>query len=130
MRTRLLALVMTCLAALATAGCLVETREVRDPRSAFDDARGAAARVQGRHGPARRLNVLAYDPGDHELTRVSLPLWLAKKAVRKGELDWDTQGEAGERALTYLRGRDLDKLLLGTLVEIEDDGERVLIWLD
>lgn len=125
MKTRLAVLVAVVLAA---AGCLVETREVRDPAPAFDAARGAAARVQGRPGPARQLNILAYDPHDHELTRVRLPLWLAKKALREGDLD--AGGEAGERAVARLRERGLERVPLGTLVEADDDGERVLIWFD
>lgn len=114
--------------ALAAAGCLVETREVRDPGPAFDAARGTAARLQGRPGPARRLNILAYDARDHELTRVRLPLWLAKKTLREGDLG--AGGEAGERAVARLRQRDLGRVPLGTLVEADEDGERVLIWLD
>lgn len=119
--------------ALVTAGCLVEVREVRDPRPAFERARADAARVQGRSGPAQRLNVLAYDPDDRELARLSLPMWLARKAARDGEFDadLDDEGDVGRRVKQRLRGRDLDGLPLGVLVEIEDKGgERVLIWLD
>ncbi len=128
MLRRLAALAMTCGVALASAGCLVETREVDDPRPAFDDARATAARLQGRLGPARRLNVLAYDPADHELTRVSLPLGLARRVV--AEADEDARGGAGAQALRRWRGRDLERLPLGALVEAQDGDERVLIWLE
>ncbi len=128
MRRRLVALAMTCGVALASAGCLIETREVDDPRPAFDDARASAARLQGRLGPAKRLNLLAYEPSDHELTRVSLPLGLARRVV--AEVDEDARDGARAHALRRLRGRDLDKLPLGALVEVEDGDERVLIWLE
>ena len=62
------------LAALLQAGCLVNIEHTTDPTAAFQEARTEALRFQGKPGPAHRLNVLVYDPGDHEMMRVSLPM--------------------------------------------------------
>jgi hypothetical protein len=80
------------------------------------------------------LNVLAYDPSDHELVRVSLPMWLVRKADRHGDWDLDldnARGERTKRALKrHLRLQDIERAGLGVLVEVEeDDGEQVLVWL-
>jgi hypothetical protein len=117
------------LAALCSAACLVEVREVSDPEPAFREARAEAARLQGRPGPARSVNVLSYDPRERELTRLSVPFWLVRKA--EGHVDLDELGdERAERALRALKMRDLERAGLGALVEVaEDDGERVLVWL-
>jgi hypothetical protein len=120
---------LAALAALLGAACLVEVREVPDPEPAFREARAEAARLQGRSGPARSLNILSYDPEERELTRLSVPIWLVRKA--EGHVDLDELGdERAERALRALKLRDLERAGLGALVEVaEDDGERVLVWL-
>ncbi len=115
-------------------GCFVEISHVRDPAPAFRAARAQAARHAGRPGPAHQLNVLVFDPGDHELVRVSLPMWLVRKADHHGDWDIDLDDERGERAQRvlkrHLRMRDLEQAGLGVLVEVEeDDGEQVLVWL-
>ena len=115
-------------------GCFVEVTRVRNPEPMFRAARAQAARHAGRPGPAHQLNVLAYDPSDHQLVRVSLPMWLVRKADHHGDWDIDLDDERGERAQRalkrHLRMRDLERAGLGILVEVEeDDGERVLVWL-
>ena len=106
------------------------TRRRRSTRRAAE-----AARVAGQPGPARSLQVLVYDPGDRELVRVSLPMWLVRKLDH--EVDWDDDdwdAEDGDKVRHALRGRislrDLEKSALGTLIEVEEeDGEQVLVWL-
>jgi hypothetical protein len=105
------------------AGCLVHVEAVADPSAAFVEARQLASRATGRHGRARTLHVLAYDPEDGELTRLSLPTWLARRLDPE---DLDLDGAAGR-----LRLDDVRKAAPGFLLESEDeDGERVLVWLD
>jgi len=115
-------------------GCFVEVTKVRNPEPLFREARAEAARHAGRPGPAHELNVLAYDPSDHELVRVSLPMWLVRKADRHGDWDLDLDDARGERAKRclkrHLRLQDLEAAGPGILVEVEeDDGEQVLVWL-
>jgi hypothetical protein len=124
------------LVALLGAGCLVEIRRVSDPRPAFQEAREEARRLQGKPGPAHAVNVLVYEPDEHKLVRVSVPMWLVKKIkhdVDDGDIDWDDDddtGRAGRRARRHLRIEELEKAGLGVLVEVEDDdGGQVLVWL-
>ncbi len=125
-------LVTTLVAGLLGAGCLVQVDHVKDPSQAFREARAEAARFQGRPGPARQVNVLAYDPDDHELVRVSLPMWLCRKLDHHTQLDFDGDGEerAARAVKRHVRLEDLEKAGLGVLLEVEEgDGEQVLIWL-
>jgi len=77
------------------------------------------------------VQVLVYDPSDGELVRVSVPLWLARKAA--DEADFDLGEELGEKLEGRLRGirlSELEKVGRGALVEVEDeDGTQVLVWL-
>lgn len=118
------------------AGCLVQIEHVRDPRPHFEAARREAARLQGRRGPAKELNVLVYDADDEKLVRVSIPMWLARKIESK--VDWDKHAdfdsgdkERVERSIRrHVNLREIERAGLGLLVEVEeDDGEQVLVWL-
>jgi hypothetical protein len=111
-------------------GCFVQIDHVSDPTRAFSEARAEAARLSGRQGPAHEVNVLVFEPEDHELVRVSLPLWLVRKLARgEGHLD-DDADRAFRSVKAHVRLEDLERAGLGTLVEVEsDDGEQVLVWL-
>jgi hypothetical protein len=124
------------LAAVLSAGCLVQVETVRDARPEFDRARREASRFQGRPGPAHQLNVLVFDPDDHKLVRVSLPMWLVRKVEKKAnggdgiDIDFDADERAERAVKRHLRLEDIEKAGLGVLVEVEeDDGEQVLVWL-
>src|SRR5947208_13965483 len=67
-------------AALGT-GCLVQIDHVADPGPEFRRARAEALRIAGTGHP-HEVNVLAYDADERELVRVTVPLWLVKKAQR------------------------------------------------
>jgi hypothetical protein len=125
------------LAAVLSSACFVKVEKLEraaDAAAAFRDARAEIARIQGSRGPAHELNVLVYDPGDREMVRVSVPLWLARKF--EGQVDWDDldDDDPGDRVARRLRHRvrleDLEKAGRGVVVEVEDDGgEQVLVWL-
>ena len=118
-------------AALLLGGCLVEIRHVDDPVPAFRQARTEATKLQGRPGPARRVNVLVFDESDQKLVRVSLPLWLVRKIDKDGEIDLGEEaGDIAEGLRPRLRLEDIEKAGLGILVEVEEDGgDQVLVWL-
>jgi hypothetical protein len=116
------------------AGCLVSVEHVQDPAPAFARARAEAATVAGHAGPAHRLNALAYDPDEGELVQVSVPMWLARKAVHEGRLEVaeedEAEGRAARAVARHVSLEDLERAGLGVLAEVEDDdGEQVLIWL-
>ena len=134
MRTRLL--VAAIAAGALSSGCLVQIEHVRDPRPHFEAARREAARLQGRRGPAKELNVLVYDAGEQKLVRVSLPMWLARKIESRVDWDRDDARDSDDRdrversVRRHVNLREIEKAGLGLLVEVEDDdGEQVLVWL-
>lgn len=133
-RGRQVGLVVAALA-LSEAACLVQITHVADPRPIFSAARVEAERLAGRPGRARELNVLVWDRDDGELVRISLPMWLVRKAERR--VDWREEIEGGDgvkdhvrQALRRVRLEDVEKAGLGILAEVEEDGgDQVLVWL-
>jgi hypothetical protein len=121
-------------AAIASSACLVQISHVRDPGPVFRQARLEATRYMGRPGPARQVNVLVWSPDEGELVRVSVPMWLVRKAVRHADWDEIDLDEGGGHVKEILKRRirleELEKAGLGTLVEVEEEeGEQVLVWL-
>ena len=121
---------------LAESACLVQITHVADPRPIFGAARAEADRLTGRPGRAHELNVLVWNHDDHELVRVSLPMWIVRRAER--HIDWDDDAFDGDRdardhvreAMRHVRLEDLEKAGLGILAEVEEDGgNQVLVWL-
>jgi hypothetical protein len=122
---------------LGEAACLVQITHVTDPRPIFGEARMEAERLTGRPGRAHELNVLVWNRDDRELVRVSLPMWIVRKAER--HIDWDDDDAFdGDRrakdhvreALGHVRLEDLEKAGLGILAEVEEEGgNQVLVWL-
>lgn len=134
MRARCLPAVI--LAGLVVSGCLVQIEHIRDPRPHFEAARREAARLQGRRGPAKELNLLVYDASEQKLVRVSIPMWLARKIESRVDwdkdvdLDWDDKQRASRTVRRHVNLEEIEKAGLGLLVEVdEDDGEQVLVWL-
>ena len=134
-------LALTAALAFSSIGCLVNITHVSNPDRYFDEAARNARAVAGQKGPARELHVLVYDADDRKLVRVDLPLGMVRRITRDAEFDWDFDdfdfcesskhgcSEARHR-LRKFRGRDLEKLPLGPLVEVsDDDGERVFVYL-
>ena len=134
---RLPGVLVAAVLAVLTAGCLVDIDKVADPGPAFARARAEASRLQGRRGPAGRLNVLVYDAGEGQLVRVSLPMWMVRKLDEHDDhdgldLDFDEGrgGEAARKAARRLRLKDIEKAGLGVLTEVEEEGgDQVLVWL-
>lgn len=133
------ALLVILLAATGS-GCLVHIERVANGAERFAAALDEAQRHQGRSGPAREINVLVYDPDDHEMVRVSLPVWLANRVashVDVDDIDIDPDNEDEVRLARAVRRsfkdgelRDLSKLPLGILAQVDSsDGERVLVWM-
>jgi hypothetical protein len=128
--------------AFATSGCLVNITHVSNPDRYFEEARRNAAAVAGRPGPAKELRVLVYEADERKLVRVEIPLGLV---LRLAESEFDSDFDLDDadfchsggrgcaearRKLRKFKARDLEKLPLGMLVEVnEDDGERVFVYL-
>jgi hypothetical protein len=127
---RLPGLVGVAVAAVLTAGCLVEVEKVSDPSAVFARARAEADRAHGRPGAPGTLHVLAWDRADGELVRVSLPMWMVRKIDEHSEIDLGDETAAAANVKAHLRLKDLDTAGRGVLVEVEEeDGDQVLVWL-
>ena len=134
-------LAITAAITLSTVGCMVNISHTTNPDRYFDEARKTANAVAGQEGPASELRVLVYDAREHKLVRVEVPLGLVKRLADNEDWDWDLSdhdicqsGSHGcsdaRKKLRKFRGRDLEKLPLGPLVEVtEEDGERVFVYL-
>jgi hypothetical protein len=133
------AILMVAAAAVLETGCIVQVTKVADPRPIFQQARLEAGRYAGRSGKASEVNVLVYEPGEGQLIRVSLPIWLVKKLERHVDsgdidIDIDLDDDDAEHVRRVLKRRirleDIEKAGLGMLVEVvEEDGDQVLVWL-
>src|SRR5262245_23569656 len=128
------AVAMVAVLGALEAGCMVHVTHFSDPRAAFARARDEAVHDGARRGPVSQLNVLAWDPGDREMVRVSVPLWLLRTAGQ--DVDWDDfegdehDRERWRRRMGKLRWEDIERAAPGILLEVtEDEGDRVLIWL-
>ena len=115
---------------LVGAACLVDVEKVSNPGPAFSKARREAAQAAKQGGRAESLNVLAYDPDDEELVRVSVPMWLVRK-MDCDDSDLDLGDDKTRRKLErHLRLEEIQKAGPGLLVEVEEEGgEQVLVWL-
>lgn len=133
-------LAITAALAFSTVGCLVNITHVSNPDKYFDEAMRNARSVEGKRGPAREIHVLVYDADDRKLVRLDLPLGLVRRITREADFDWDLNFDLCESSkrgcsearhrLRKFRGRDLDRLPLGPLVEVsDDDGERIFVYL-
>lgn len=117
---------------LLLSGCLVDVRHVSDPEPEWRKAMAEIDELAARPGPAGSLQVLVFDPGDQELVRVGIPLWLARKAAgQKHEIDFgDDIDDRVRGRLGKVRLEDLEKAGRGAHVAVrDDDGTRVLVWL-
>ena len=133
-RTRAVAALVLGLLGALEAGCFVHVTHVSDTGQAFVRAREEASRLTLGAGRATELNVLAWDPKDREMVRVTVPLWLLLKA--EGHAEWDMDGvdprdrERWRRRMDGMRWQDLERAGPGILMEVlEDEGDRVLVWL-
>jgi hypothetical protein len=126
-------------AVLAFSACLrvQVVRNVDNPDPYFDRAYREIDRLEredpGRLGDAHELCLLAYDADDGELVRVHMGLWLVRTALSLGldaaEDDRDFRDWEGRYEFDLGVLRRLDGFGPGPLLEVEEDRERLLIWL-
>ncbi len=112
------------------------TNDVRDPGPYFARALReieSLGEIGRQGGPrARTFCLLAYDRGDHELVRLSVPMGIVEGALDSDADDsgWNRDFDLGKRYdIDWKAIKDLGSLGPGLLVSIDDDDNRVLIWL-
>lgn len=112
-------------------------RGVKDPHRYFKRAYSRIEEIH-RHYPKRekrahRLQLLIYENSEGNVVQMSLPLWFVrgcldmgmKMAEGRNHFDFDEKYDFDWKAI-----RDLGRLGRGLLVEVEDEDNKVLIWLE
>jgi hypothetical protein len=112
-------------------------RHVDDPEPYFDRAYREIDRLEsydrGRRDGAREICVLVHDAADGELVRVNVPLWLVRPVADVGVevVEHDRRLRKWEDRYDFDRGalRHLKDCGLGLVLDIQEENDRVLVWL-
>jgi hypothetical protein len=110
----------------------------RDPQAYFDKAYRQLDRLErdypDRKGRAHKLVVLIHEDSEDQIVKVSVPIWLANFGMKVGmkaaehehkSNKWKDRYELEWRAI-----KDLGRFGPGLLVSIDEDRDKVLIWLE
>jgi len=110
----------------------------RNPQAYFDKAYRQIDRLErvhpDRRGRAHELVLLIHEDSEDQIVQVSVPIWLINLGVKVGmkaaEHDrhsnkWEDRYEFEWRAI-----KDLGRLGPGLLVSIDDERDKILIWLE
>ncbi len=127
---RKLAAVLLCSGALSLGGCIALNLEAEatpnQVQGAFERAEKKAERHAVKHAGKKpnRVHVLTYEDGG-DLMQVSVPMWMVRMALRFAENDEPIEIDGVE-----LDWRKVLKRGSGIYVSVEDEDERVFIWLE
>lgn len=133
---------IVCLAVLPLFLCACFRVQVidhaRNPQAYFDKAYGQIERLErdrpDRRGRAHELVLLIHEDSEDQIIKVSVPLWLVNFGIRMGmkaaEHDrpyhkWKDRYEFDWRAV-----KDLGQFGPGLLVAVDDERDKILIWLE
>lgn len=111
-------------------------KDVKNPDRYFRRAYSRIERLQRkypeRRGPSKEFMVLIYDHSDKQLIQVEAPFWLVDSCMEIGiKASEDEEFDFEERYDFDWRGlRDLEEIGPGLLVEVEDDDNKILIWVE
>jgi len=110
---------------------------VPNPDAYFKKAYAEIERLQqenpAREGRAHRLSLLIHDSSSDEIIRLTVPLWLVPVCLDLGakatehenhHFDYDERYEVDWKAL-----KDLGQFGPGLLVAVDDERDKILIWL-
>lgn len=111
-------------------------KNVKNPDRYFNQAYRKIEAIHERHpnreGRTRRINVLIHQAQEHELVKISAPFWFVNTCMDIGitvsdeeSFDMDKKYDIDWRDI-----KELEQIGPGLLVEIDDEENEVLIWLD
>lgn len=110
--------------------------DVKNPDRYFKKAYRQIDRIHkdhpNREGRPHKIYVLIYDESDRKLVKVVAPFWLVDVCMDIGE-EVGNKDEFGleERYDFDWKGlEDLEEIGPGLLVEIEDEKNKILIWIE
>lgn len=133
---------IACLAVLPLFLCACFKVQVighaRDPQAYFDKAYRQIDRLERDHpnrkGRAHELVLLIHEDSEDQIVKVSVPIWLVNFGIKVGmkaaEHDphsnkWEDRYEFDRRAV-----KDLGRFGPGLLVAVDDERDKILIWLE
>lgn len=111
--------------------------DVKNPSRYFKRARSRIEEIQSRYSHIKQrphhVHLLIYEGSDCKLVRLSVPLWLVngclelgmEAAEKENEFDFEDRYDFDWRAI-----KDLGQFGKGLLVEVEDEEDWILIWLE
>ena len=78
--------------------------------------------------PPESINVMAFDPGDGRIVRLSIPFWVVRMKMRGATIDLN--GKHMDLEDLRLTAEDLERLGPTLIVDHKNtsSGERVLVW--
>jgi len=110
-------------------------QDVDDPSPYFRKAYRQIERIHQqyphREGKARRIHILVYDSSSRELVKFSAVLWLVNDCIdlgRKGG-EWNSHFDK-KLEFDWMVIKDLGQVGPGLMMEVVDETDKVLIWLD
>jgi hypothetical protein len=134
-RTRMTAAMLMPLVFTACIGIHIE-RGVHDADAYFEKAYREIARIEraghGRSRRAHRLCLLIRDAEEDQIIRLSVPMWIVNACLDAGMKASDDGHEYDARKhydLDWKAVKDLGQYGPGLLVAVEEERDKVLIWL-
>jgi hypothetical protein len=103
-----------------------------DPIIQIQNERAVIARkppVEAPTGELQRVQILAWQPDEERLTRVTLPWWLVR--LRSGSFDLNSESGSGFHTRITITPEEIERYGPALLVfHTEPDGRRVLVWTE
>lgn len=110
-------------------------QHVDDPSPYFKKAYRQIERIHQqyphREGKARRIHILVYEGTSQELVKFSTVLWLVNDCIDLGRKDAEWKSCFDKKfEFDWMVIRDLGQVGPGLMMEVVDETDKVLIWLD
>jgi len=111
--------------------------DVKNPESYFTKAYKRIERIHerypNRNGHSSEINVLVYEKSNGKLIKVTAPIWFVNTCMdigvqageKEGEFDFEKKYDFDWRGL-----KDFKKIGPGLLVEVVDEDNKILIWIE
>jgi len=110
---------------------------VKDPERYFKKAYSQIERIHeqypDREGRPHSIHVLIFEGSDRKIIKVSAPLWIANACMDLGmwAAEKDNEFDFEERYdIDWREIRDFGQIGPGLLVEVDDEEDKILIWLE
>lgn len=138
LKKRYLVVGVLALWSLFLSGCLVEVKKYYDdPETLFakveDEMRMVERDGTLRNQPPISIHLMVYENDSQNLVRIKVPFWLLEKFHHKDAI-LDCAGEFRDRPWANPKKikfslEDLKKMGPGTVLQVHDGNDRMILWL-